>query len=219
MARDWAKVAAEVVELVGGQENIESVTHCVTRLRFQLKDESVANDDAIGALDGVIQVMHANGQYQVVIGSQVEAAYDAVLALLPSKGAGSVPEDDADAANKSIKDKLMDIISGVFLPMIGAMSAAGLIKALAVTLSTFGLVDPSSTTYTVLNCMAMASSSSCPCSSAIRQPRSLAPRPSSAWPWEPSSAPPRWWPCRATLTPPQPRLPPIRSWRRSSASR
>ncbi len=55
MARDWAKVAAEVVELVGGQENITSVTHCVTRLRFQLKDESVADDNAIGALDGVIQ--------------------------------------------------------------------------------------------------------------------------------------------------------------------
>ena len=153
MARDWNKLAAEIVDLVGGEANINSITHCITRLRFQLKDESVANDEAISALDGVIQVMHANGQYQVVIGSQVEAAYDAVLALLPSKGAGSVPEDDADAANKSIKDKLMDIISGVFLPMIGAMSAAGLIKALAVTLSTFGLVDPSSTTYTVLNCM------------------------------------------------------------------
>ena len=152
MAKDWNKLAADVVELVGGEANISSITHCVTRLRFKLKDESVANDDAISALDGVIQVMHANGQYQVVIGPQVESAYDAVLALLPGKGAGSVPEDDADA-NKSIKDKLMDIISGVFLPMIGAMSAAGLIKALAVTLATFGLVDQTSTTYTVLSCM------------------------------------------------------------------
>ncbi|MEE0026901.1 MAG: PTS transporter subunit EIIB [Atopobiaceae bacterium] len=116
MAKDWNKLATEVVELVGGDANISSITHCVTRLRFKLKDESVADDDAIGALDGVIQVMRANGQYQVVIGPQVESAYDAVLALLPGKGAGSVPEDDADDTNMSVKDKLMDIISGVFLP-------------------------------------------------------------------------------------------------------
>ena len=64
MAKDWNKLATEVVELVGGEANISSITHCVTRLRFQLKDESIANDDAISALDGVIQVMHANGQYQ-----------------------------------------------------------------------------------------------------------------------------------------------------------
>lgn len=152
MARDWNKLATEVVELVGGEENISSITHCVTRLRFKLKDESIANDDAISALDGVIQVMHANGQYQVVIGQQVESAYDAVLALLPGKGDGSVPEDD-DNANMSVKDKLMDIISGVFLPMIGAMSAAGLLKAVAITLSTFGVISQDSTTFTILNCM------------------------------------------------------------------
>ncbi len=152
MAKDWGALASQVVELVGGESNITSVTHCVTRLRFVLKDESRANDDAVSAVDGVIQVMHANGQYQVVIGTQVEAAYDAVLAILPGKGAGSVPEDDDDA-NKSVKDKLMDLISGVFLPMITALSTGGLLKALAITLASFGVIDQASTTYTILNCM------------------------------------------------------------------
>ena len=152
MAKDWGALASQVVELVGGESNITSVTHCVTRLRFVLKDESKANDDAVSAVDGVIQVMHANGQYQVVIGTQVEAAYDAVLAILPGKGAGSVPEDDDDA-NKSVKDKLMDLISGVFLPMITALSTGGLLKALAITLASFGVIDQASTTYTILNCM------------------------------------------------------------------
>ncbi len=153
MAKDWNKLATSIVELVGGEANVSSITHCVTRLRFKLKDESVADDDAISALDGVIQVMHANGQYQVVIGPQVESAYDAVLALLPGKGAGSVPEDDGDGKKMSVKDKLMDIISGVFLPMIGAMSAAGLLKAVAITLATFGAISQDSTTFTILNCM------------------------------------------------------------------
>ena len=152
MAKDWGKLAQDVVSRVGGDDNITSVTHCVTRLRFVLKDESKADDDAVSAVDGVIQVMHANGQYQVVIGPQVESAYDAVLAILPGKGSGEVAADDDDA-DKSIKDKAMDLISGIFLPMIGAMSAAGMIKALAVTLATFGLIDQASTTYTILNCI------------------------------------------------------------------
>ena len=70
MARDWNKLAADIIELVGGEENITSITHCVTRLRFKLKDEAKADDQRIGHLEGVIQVMHASGQYQVVIATR-----------------------------------------------------------------------------------------------------------------------------------------------------
>ncbi|MBQ9316407.1 MAG: PTS transporter subunit EIIB, partial [Atopobiaceae bacterium] len=71
MAQDWNKLATDIIELVGGEDNITSITHCVTRLRFMLKDEAKADDQRIGQLNGVIQVMHASGQYQVVIGNKV----------------------------------------------------------------------------------------------------------------------------------------------------
>ena len=125
MATDWNKLATDVIELVGGEENITSITHCVTRLRFMLKDEAKADDEKIDKLDGVIQVMHASGQYQVVIGAKVGEAYDAVVAQLPNLVAGEVADDDAaDEGKEKGKggfslNSLFDIVSGIFVPFIG----------------------------------------------------------------------------------------------------
>lgn len=77
MAGKYDELAAQIVELVGGKSNVKSVAHCITRVRFKLKDESKANDEAISELPNVIKVMHANGQYQVVVGNIVEDVYDA----------------------------------------------------------------------------------------------------------------------------------------------
>lgn len=101
MAQDWNKLATDIIELVGGEDNITSITHCVTRLRFMLKDESKADDQKIGQLNGVIQVMHASGQYQVVIGNKVGEAYDAVVAQLPGLAAGEVAADAAEEKRAS----------------------------------------------------------------------------------------------------------------------
>lgn len=82
MAKDCQALAASVIDEVGGKDNIVSVTHCVTRLRFVLKDESKADDTSVKKTAGVIDVVHGNGQYQVVIGTDVEQAYDAAVAEL-----------------------------------------------------------------------------------------------------------------------------------------
>ncbi|USF98449.1 hypothetical protein A4W81_06095 [Latilactobacillus sakei] len=89
--KDYSQLAKAIVAGVGGKENIDSLIHCITRLRFYLKDESKAQTETIKALDGVINVQKASGQYQVVIGNQVTAVYDAVIAEI---GADFADEDE-----------------------------------------------------------------------------------------------------------------------------
>ena len=79
MAEKYDDLARSILENVGGAENVASVAHCITRVRFKLKDESRANTAKIETLKGVIQVIQANGQYQVVVGNIVEDVYDAVM--------------------------------------------------------------------------------------------------------------------------------------------
>ena len=152
MARDWNKLAHDIVEEVGGEENITSVTHCITRLRFRLKDESKADDKKIGQLEGVIQVMHASGQYQVVIGNHVTDVYDVVAQILPDKMGGEVAVDDEEGAKGgNIIGKFLDLVTSIFTPFLGGFSAAGLMKAVAVMCSSFGWLDPASSTYIIIN--------------------------------------------------------------------
>ena len=106
---DYAASAAQIVELVGGKDNISKVTHCITRVRFMLKDQGIAsaNSEAISAVPGVIQVVEAGGQYQVVIGTAVEKMYDEVVALT-GKAGGEVDADEAqplaETANRQFAD-------------------------------------------------------------------------------------------------------------------
>ena len=79
MAKDYNVLAKSIVELVGGEENVVSLAHCVTRLRFKLKDVSLAKTEEIKNLNGVLKVMEAAGQYQVVIGTDVGDVYDVIL--------------------------------------------------------------------------------------------------------------------------------------------
>ena len=79
MASKYDGLARIIIQNVGGKENINSITHCITRLRFKLKDEGKANTDILKQTDGVLSVVQANGQYQVVIGNTVQEVYDAVL--------------------------------------------------------------------------------------------------------------------------------------------
>ena len=130
MANKYDDLAVELIQLVGGEDNIKNVMHCITRVRFVLKDESKADDDAISAKKEVIQVMHSNGQYQVVVGNdKVEDVYEAVL----SKGhfaGGEVDADEEDEGPKSVGAFVIDLISGIFQPMLGTFAAAGMMKGL-----------------------------------------------------------------------------------------
>ncbi len=149
--KDYQQLARDIVALVGGSDNVESLAHCVTRLRFKLKDESIAKTAEIEALKGVIQVMKASGQYQVVIGTDVTQVYDAILGqnLLAAKKPEAEAESSSDE-KKTILSVAIDTISGIFLPFIGAFMATGLLKGILVILTTVGALSAESTTYQLL---------------------------------------------------------------------
>lgn len=145
----YENLAKEILENVGGKENINSLTHCVTRLRFRLKDESKANDEALKNNPGVVTVMKSAGQYQVVIGNHVPLVYADVCELAGiSNGTQQVEEE----APQGLFNKLIDIISGCFQPILGPLCAAGIIKGLnALLVFILGSSFSNSGTYMILN--------------------------------------------------------------------
>lgn len=143
----YRELAEKIVENVGGKDNINSLTHCITRLRFKLKDESKANDDVLKNMDGVVTIMHSAGQYQVVIGNHVGQVYEDVVDMTGLGGESSAPVE----ASGSLFDRLIDVISGIFQPFLGALSAGGMIKGLNALLVAASVLTPESGTYVVLN--------------------------------------------------------------------
>lgn len=145
----YEKLAKEILENVGGKENINSLTHCITRLRFRLKDESKANDEALKNNPGVVTVMKSAGQYQVVIGNHVPAVFEDVCSIAGISN--DAPAAEAEAP-KGVLDTLIDIISGCFQPILGPLCAAGIIKGLnALLVFLLGTGFSTSGTYLVLN--------------------------------------------------------------------
>lgn len=142
---DYAKIAQEVVDNVGGKANIISVTHCVTRLRFRLKNSSIPDKAKVQGIDGVISVVEQGGQYQVVIGNLVTDVYDEV-----EKKIGKLDDAAVDEEKKSLFDRFTMMISGVFMPAIGPLAASGMLKGLLTILTIAGLLSETSGTYTVL---------------------------------------------------------------------
>lgn len=150
MAKNYDALAKTIIKNVGGKDNVISVVHCTTRLRFKLKDEKKANDDVLKDTDGVVTVVKAGGQYQVVIGNEVADVYEAVLKEGGFSGGGQVADDDLDDSNMSLMDKAIDLISGIFTPILGPMAAAGMIKGLTAMCASFGWLAKTSGTYEVL---------------------------------------------------------------------
>ncbi|WP_304250188.1 beta-glucoside-specific PTS transporter subunit IIABC [Limosilactobacillus gastricus] len=146
----YRDLAQFIIDNVGGKENIISVVHCTTRLRFKLKDEAKANDDQLKANDGIVTVVKSSGQYQVVIGTHVDKVYDDVLAVGGLTGGGQVADDYEDKSNMSLMDRFIDLISGIFTPFLGVMAAAGMIQGLTSAMGSFGWISTTSGTYTIL---------------------------------------------------------------------
>lgn len=140
--------ALKILELVGGEENVVSVVHCITRLRFKLNDESKADDKAIEELELVQGLIKKAGQYQVVIGpSVVNRLYDHILEN------SNISNIDLQKETKKEKplDILIDIISSIFTPVLGVMVASGMLKGFLSLFVTIGLLDVASQTYVLLN--------------------------------------------------------------------
>lgn len=143
----YEQLAKKIIQNVGGKENINGLTHCITRLRFKLKDESKANDDVLKNMEGVVTVMHSAGQYQVVIGNHVPMVYADVCEI-----AGISGDADSGDAPAGLFNKLIDIISGCFQPFLGPLCASGIIKGLNALLTfLFGAEYSASGTYMILN--------------------------------------------------------------------
>jgi len=146
---DYAKTAAGVLAGVGGESNVQSLVHCATRLRFVLKDEGKADATAIRATPGVITTTQAGGQYQVVIGNDVSDVFAAIQAQTRI-GRGEATDD---APRGNLFNRFIKMISSIFTPILWALAGTGLLKAFIAAAVTFGWLDATSTTYTILNAL------------------------------------------------------------------
>lgn len=150
MAKDYTELAQDIVAHVGGKDNIIKLVHCVTRLRFTLKDESKADDDYLKQRDDIVTVVKAGGQYQVVIGNHVPDVYDTVLKVAGIQGEGGIDVNEGDVPQGNLFDQFIALVSGLFQPMLGALSAAGMIKGLVAILAAVGVKETSGL-YIILN--------------------------------------------------------------------
>lgn len=159
MASKYDGLARIIIQNVGGKSNIISLTHCITRLRFKLKDESKAQTDVLKETDGIVTVMQSGGQYQIVIGNHVTDVYEAVCEVGHLTGAGSVDEggnpvqqEGTDAAPKKFDPfgAFVGIITGVFTPALGVLCACGILKGLLSLFVALGVLDGAGSTYNIL---------------------------------------------------------------------
>ena len=142
---DNQAVGRRVWEAVGGQKNVKSLVHCATRLRFRLKDESLADTQKLKEDPDVIQVVQSGGQYQVVIGSNVADVYQSIV-----DEEGLAVSEDGKEESKNILNRLIDIISSIFTPFLGAMAAAGVLKGFLSLATVMGWLTADSGTYQIL---------------------------------------------------------------------
>ena len=141
--------AKEIVGLVGGEANVVSLVHCATRLRFELKDGSKFQKEKLEKLSYVLKVLVSGGQYQVVIGPNVDAYYDAIFAVAKIQGGNNTTSQSTEKVKLS--DKILKVISGAFSPLIPLMAGSGMIKALLTLFTTIGVMSDSSSTYLILS--------------------------------------------------------------------
>ncbi|MEH7110580.1 beta-glucoside-specific PTS transporter subunit IIABC [Bacillus sp. JJ1764] len=145
----YEQLAKDIIQNVGGKENVISVVHCITRLRFKLRDEGKANTEVLKNMDGVVTVMKSGGQYQVVIGNHVPDVYKDVVAIGGFQAAAPVEEEDGK--KQGLFNSFIDMISGIFTPTLGVLAATGMIKGFNALFIALGLYTNKSGTYNILN--------------------------------------------------------------------
>lgn len=153
---DYKKVGLEILNLVGGKENINKLTHCATRLRFEFNDFSKVQVEEIKKLQGVISVVNKGGQFQVVIGNDVQQAYRAILNKTGQFQGESQKVSNPSAKKGSLLERFISVISTVFTPIIPAITGAGMIKAVLAICTLTGILTSDSQTYYMLNFIADA---------------------------------------------------------------
>lgn len=145
---DFQSLAKQILTHIGGETNVASLVHCATRLRFKLKDRSKADKEAIESIDGVVTVVESGGQFQVVIGNHVPEVYKEIglmSGVLENAQAGGSRDEKG-----SLAGRLVDIISSIFMPLLGVMAGAGILKGLLLICTNAGWLTAEETTYTIL---------------------------------------------------------------------
>lgn len=145
----YEDLAKEIIEGIGGEDNVKSVFHCITRLRFKLKDESKAQTEKLKNTDGIVTVMQSGGQYQVVIGNHVDEVFNAVVKVGNIK-TESMDISDAEPSG-NLFDRFIDLISGIFTPTLGVLAATGMIKGLVALLVSMNVLVDGQNTFIILN--------------------------------------------------------------------
>lgn len=152
MQSRFEKIAEEILERIGGAANISNCTHCMTRLRFTLKDTSLVKVEEIEALQGVLGIKNAGGQFQVIIGKDVNDVYDCVCKIANIKTTELDITDGEEAGEKKkIGQQILDYISNAFIPLVPALVGSGMLKGFLSLFTYLGWLDATSATYAVLS--------------------------------------------------------------------
>ncbi|UZD74057.1 beta-glucoside-specific PTS transporter subunit IIABC [Bacillus siamensis] len=144
---DYHKISKEILQLVGGEENVQSVVHCMTRLRFNLYDNAKADRDGLEQTEGVMGTNISGEQFQIIIGNHVPKVYQA---LIESSGLSDESANKTSKQKKNVLSAVFDVISGVFTPILPAIAGAGMIKGLVALAVTFGWMSEKSQTHSIL---------------------------------------------------------------------
>ncbi|TDS67731.1 PTS system beta-glucoside-specific IIB component (Glc family) /PTS system beta-glucoside-specific IIC component (Glc family) [Pantoea sp. PNA 14-12] len=150
MSGNYAGISQAIVTALGGLNNISAITHCMTRLRFVVKDDDSVDLAALKAVNGIMGVVHTDTQYQVIIGNNVAKAYQAVLALGQPQAESAAPVKRRITL-KSIGAGILDALVGTMSPLIPAIIGGSMVKLLAMILDMAGVFDKGSSTLTILN--------------------------------------------------------------------
>ncbi|MFP7159428.1 beta-glucoside-specific PTS transporter subunit IIABC [Priestia aryabhattai] len=146
---DYNKTSKAILQLVGSEENVQNVIHCMTRLRFNLYDNSKVDRAKLEKVPGVMGTNISSGQFQLIIGNEVSKVYKAILEN--SRLDGDSKAQQMSGTKKNVIQSIFDVISGVFTPIIPAIAGAGMIKGILALALTFGWVSNGSQTYIILN--------------------------------------------------------------------
>lgn len=148
---NYKELAKSILQYVGGSGNVQNAVHCVTRLRLTLKNPSIAETEKISNLDGVIKVANTAGQYQIIIGNDVGHVYKEFMKLADiNTDSNLVIDEVTDKSLKGYFNRFANLIVGIFAPIIPAIAASGMLKALLVLLPMFNLMSEESQTYQLL---------------------------------------------------------------------
>ncbi|MBC2301253.1 PTS transporter subunit EIIC [Listeria welshimeri] len=146
---DYKLMAKEILEHIGGAENVANMTHCATRLRLTLKDTSKADDEAVKGINGVINVVNKAGQYQLLIGTEVPKLYDEFENLVKGTSDSNSEEKNTDSS-ESIISKIFSSVSAIFAPLLPALAGSGILRGLLILCVQLGWISEDSGTYSIL---------------------------------------------------------------------